>query len=86
MTVSRVSARDPYPVSSMTKGIQDKLGAHTSCAGDADDPDIRLIRHTAHACEVGSTITAPVAKKGYNLGLPSFHTLSLPTRPLPPQS
>ena len=40
MTFAWVSPRNPYPVSPMAKGIQDKFGAYTSCTGDANDPDI----------------------------------------------
>jgi|LGVD01.1.fsa_nt_gb hypothetical protein len=73
MTLTRVSPRDPYAVSSVTKRIQDKLGAHLSRTGDADDPDICRIGHSAHPCQVSGTITAPVAEKGYNFGFPFFH-------------
>jgi hypothetical protein len=67
MTLSGVSPRDPYPISPVTKGIQNKLGAHPTCTRDADDPDIGWIRQPAYPGQVSSTVTAPVAEKSDNL-------------------
>ncbi|OEU48689.1 MAG: hypothetical protein BA861_01875 [Desulfobacterales bacterium S3730MH5] len=40
MTLPRVSPGYPYPVSSVTKGIQDKLGTHKPRTRDTDDADV----------------------------------------------
>jgi hypothetical protein len=75
MTFSGVSARNPYPVGPMTKRIQDKLRTHPARTRDTDNPNIGWVRHSAHASEVGSTVTAPVTEKGDNFWFLVVHGL-----------
>jgi hypothetical protein len=75
MTLSRVSPGNPYPVSPVTKSIQDKLRAHPTRTRDADHPYIGRIRQPAHPCQISSTVTAPVAEKGDNSWFNFLHVL-----------
>ena len=60
MAVTRVSPRYPNTISSVTKGGQDKFGAHSSRARNPDNPDIGGVLEAAHPGQIGCSITAPV--------------------------
>ena len=63
MAVTRVSPRYPDTISPVTEGSKHKLGAYPGRAGNPDDPEVRRILKTAYACQVGSAVAAPIAKK-----------------------
>jgi hypothetical protein len=52
---------------------QDEFGTHTARTGHPDDPDVGRVLHAADACQVGGTVTAPVAQESRYLRLPVIH-------------
>jgi hypothetical protein len=72
MAVSRVSARDPDSVSTMTKSRKKKLGVHPAGTRHPDGSNARRILQAANAGEIRCAIRTPVAKEGNYFGLPIF--------------
>ena len=56
VALARMSPGDPDPVNSMTQGLKDEIGAHGSGAGDADDPDVGRILHSADPGQVSGPV------------------------------
>jgi len=73
MAVPGVSPRDPDPVRAVTKGRQKELGADSSGAGNANNPDIVRVLQTADTGQIGRAIGAPVTEEGRYLGFPIVH-------------
>jgi len=57
----------------VTERGQHKLGADSGRAGDPDDPEIGRVLKTAHPCQIGSPIAAPVAEKSGDFCFPVAH-------------
>jgi hypothetical protein len=52
MAVSRVSPRDPDPVSTLAKSCQEKLGIHPAGARHPDSSDVWRILQAANAGKI----------------------------------
>jgi len=70
MAFAGVSPGHPDPVGPLPQGSQKKLRAHSSGAGDSDDPDIGRIFHATDTRQVGRPVAAPVAQKTDDFGFP----------------
>ena len=66
MAVTRVSPGHPDTIRPVTEGSKHELGADPGGTGNPDDPEVGWVLKTAHACQIGSAIAAPVAKKRCN--------------------
>jgi len=70
MAFAGMSPGHPHGVRPFIEGGQEKLGAHTTRTGDADNPDIGRVFHPADTRQVRCTVTAPVAEKTDNFWFP----------------
>jgi hypothetical protein len=75
MAFAGMSPGHPDAVCAFTQGSQEKFGVHPPGAGDSHHPDVGWILHASHACQVGSTVAAPVAQKGNDFRFPFGHGL-----------
>jgi len=70
MAFAGMSPGHPDPVGPLPQGSQKKLRAHSSGAGNSDDPDVGRIFHSADAGKVSGAVAAPVTQKTDDLGFP----------------
>jgi hypothetical protein len=77
MAFTGMSPRHPDAVGPLTQGGQEKFRIHPPGAGDPNRPDVGWIFHPSDACQVGSTIAAPIAQKGNNFRFPFGHGVIL---------
>jgi hypothetical protein len=70
MAVSRVSARDPYSISTTAESCEKELGVHPPGAGHPDGSDGWRILQPTNAGEVRGAVRTPVAKEGNYRRLP----------------
>jgi len=76
MAVARVSPGYPDTIGPVTEGGKHKLGTYPGRAGNPDDSEVRRVLKTAYACQVGSAVAAPVAKKRRYSCFPVIHFYS----------
>jgi len=77
MAVAGVSPGDPDTVRTVPEGGKDELGAYSGRARNTDNPEVGGVLETAYTCQVRRTVTAPVAEKTCDLGLPVVHLFIL---------
>lgn len=63
MTVSRMSAGYPHTVCAVSECGQNEFGTHPAGAGNANDPDVRGILHTADTRKISGAVSTPVAEE-----------------------
>jgi hypothetical protein len=73
MAVSRMSPGYPNAVGPLSKGGQEKLGAHSAGAWNPYDPNVGRIFHPADTCQVRGAIAAPIAQKTDDFRFPIRH-------------
>jgi hypothetical protein len=73
MAFAGMSPGHPDAVCAFTQGSQEKLRIHPSGTGDSNHPDVGWVFHPSNPCQIGSTVAAPVAQKGYDFRFPFRH-------------
>ena len=73
MAVSGMSPGNPDPIGTMAQGGQYELRTHPSGTRYTDNPEVMGVLKTAHTGKICRAVTAPVAQKSGNLGLPIIH-------------